>query len=72
MRASPTYSYGGNVYILQNNANGVPVTSIGATYAGLDASMMEFTCSSGLTQGNGTLVCLDNATSNYLQATAEL
>ena len=72
MRSTPTYSYSGNLYLLQNNANGVLVTSIGNTYAGLDGSMMEFTCASGLTQGQGTLVCIDNSISYYYQASAEL
>jgi hypothetical protein len=72
MRSTPSYSYGGNLYLLQNNANGVLVTSIGNVYAGLDASMLEFVCASGLTQGQATLVCIDNSLSYYLEASVEL
>lgn len=72
MRAAMTYSYGGNLYLLASDSSGLIVTSLSAIYAGLLSSMVQFGVSSGLVQGNGTLLCADNASTNYIQASAEL
>ncbi len=72
MRAAMSYSYSGNLYLLASNASGLAVTSIGSIYAGLLSSMVEFGVSAGLVSGNGTLLCADNAATNYIQASAEL
>ena len=72
MRAAMTYTYSGNLYLLASNASGLAVTSIGSIYAGLLSSMVQFGVSSGLVTGDGTLLCADNAATNYIQASAEL
>ena len=72
MRAAMTYSYGGTLYLLASNSSGLTVTSLSAIYAGLLSSMVQFGVSAGLVQGDGTLLCADNASTNYIQASAEL
>jgi len=73
MRTAPTYSYSGTLLLLNAVASGVTVTSLSSTQAGLLSSMIEFTASGGgLVGGDGTLVLADNATSNFIQASAEL
>jgi hypothetical protein len=73
MRTGPSYSYSGNLYMLQNNGNGVVVTNIGAIYAGLNSSMLQFNIgSNSVTQGDATLICIDNSASYYFDGFAEL
>jgi hypothetical protein len=73
MRTAPTYSYSGTLYVLNAVASGVTVTSLSNSQIGLLSSMIEFTASGGgLVGGNGTLVIADNASSNFIQASAEL
>jgi len=70
MRASPTYSYSGTLYIAQGSSSPA-ATAIAASYGGLDSGRADIT-SSGLTMGRGVMVITENGSSNFFQATAEL
>lgn len=70
MRASPTYSYSGTLYIAQGSSSPA-ATAIAASYGGLDFGRADIT-SSGLTMGRGVMVITNNSSSDFFQATAEL
>ena len=72
MRASPTASYSGTIYILGGGGGGIVVTSIAANYGGAQGAMIGFGVASGLTSGDGTLLVTNTGASNYFQASAEL
>ncbi len=70
MRAAPTMAVGGTL-TAQGGGVSFSVTVIGGTNTGTNASMVDFTVS-GATSGQGTVIYLNNAATNYLQASAEL
>jgi hypothetical protein len=70
MRASPTFSYNGTVYIGTTGARGI--TSIAANYGGLNSARLDTLVASGLTAGHGCILFTENGASNYIQASAEL
>jgi hypothetical protein len=70
MRAAPTMAVGGTL-TAQGGGVAFSVTVIGGTNTGTNASMVDFTVS-GATSGQGTVIYLNNAATNYLQASAEL
>ena len=73
MRTYPTFSYGGSLQIDNGGFVQSNVTSISGAYEGLDTSMLDFVASSGgLTAGRGCVVYCVNASTNFLQASAEL
>ena len=73
MRASPTYSINGTLYILNSTGSGQTVTSLGSNNAGLLTSGIEINVSGGgLTAGNGTNLIGNIGSSNYIQGSAEL
>jgi hypothetical protein len=72
MRASPTASYSGTIYILGGGGGGVTVTSLAANYGGAQGAMIAFGVASGLNSGYGTLLVTNTGASNYFQASAEL
>ena len=72
MRASPTTSYSGTIYLLNSTGSGIPVTAIASNYGGAQGAMIGFTVASGLTVGAGQLLVTNSAASNYFQASIEL
>jgi len=72
MRASPTASYSGTIYILNTTGAGTTVTSIAANYGGAQGAMIGFGVASGMTVGAGNLLITASGASNYFQASAEL
>jgi hypothetical protein len=73
MRTYPTFSYGGTLNIDNGGFVQAAVTSISGSYEGLDTSMLDFAASAGgLTTGRGCIVYCNNASTNFLQASAEL
>jgi len=74
MRASPSYSFSGNLYILQSNANGILLNALATTYAGLLSSMIDVNVSGTgyFNAGYATLLCVDNSGSYYFAGSAEL
>ena len=72
MRASPTASYSGTIYILNTTGAGTTVTSIAANYGGAQGAMIAFGVASGMTVGAGNLLITASGASNYFQASAEL
>ena len=73
MRASPTTSISGTLYILISNSSGVTVTSILVNYGGEQGAMMGMGVASGLTAGDGSLLITNNSGSaNSFNASAEL
>jgi hypothetical protein len=73
MRTYPTFSYGGTLNIDNGGFVQAAVTSISGSYEGLDTSMLDFAASAGgLTTGRGCIVYCTNASTNFLQASAEL
>jgi hypothetical protein len=72
MRASPTASYSGTIYILNTTGAGTTVTSIASNYGGAQGAMIGFGVASGMTVGAGNLLITASGASNYFQASAEL
>jgi hypothetical protein len=72
MRASPTASIAGTMYLLNNTGAGTTVTSIAANYGGAQGAMIAFGVASGLTVGAGNLLVTNTGAGNYFQASAEL
>jgi hypothetical protein len=73
MRASPTTSISGTLYILISTSAGVTVTSISVNYGGEQGAMMGMGVASGLTAGDGSLLITNNSGSaNSFNASAEL
>jgi hypothetical protein len=73
MRTYPTFSYGGTLQIDNGGFVQSNVTSISGAYEGLDTSMIDFAASGGgLTTGRGCVVYCSNASTDFLQASAEL
>ena len=73
MRATPTISFGGTVFLTDSVANGITVTSIAANYGNQTGGMLGVGVASGLTAGNGTIFITQNgSSSHFIQATAEL
>jgi hypothetical protein len=72
MRASPTASIAGTMYLLGTTGAGVTVTSIAANYGGAQGAMIAFGVASGMTVGAGNLLVTNTGAGNYFQASAEL
>jgi hypothetical protein len=73
MRAVPTISYGGTVFLTDSGANGVTVTSILAQYGTETGGMLAVGVASGITAGNATLFMTQSGSiSNFIQASIEL
>jgi hypothetical protein len=72
MRASPTASYSGTMYLLNTTGAGTTVTSLPSNYGGAQGAMISFGVASGLTVGAGNLLITNTGASNYFQASAEL
>jgi len=72
MRASPTASIAGTMYLLNTSGAGTTVTSIAANYGGAQGAMIAFGVASGLTVGAGNLLVTNTGAGNYFQASAEL
>ena len=72
MRASPTTTFGGTLYLINTVGSGIVVTSIAANYGGAQGAMISFGVASGLTAGAGQVLFTDSGASNYFQASAEL
>jgi hypothetical protein len=72
MRATPTITYTGTVYLTDSGANGVTVTSILAQYGSESGGMLAVGVASGLTAGNATLFMTAASSGNTIQASAEL
>ena len=72
MRATPTITYTGTVYLTDSGANGVTVTSILAQYGSESGGMLAVGVASGITAGNATLFMTAASSGNTLQASAEL
>jgi hypothetical protein len=72
MRATPTISYTGEVYLTDSGANGVTVTSILAQYGSESGGMLAVGVASGLTAGNATLFMTAASSGNTIQASIEL
>lgn len=70
MRTSPTYSFGGNINAY--NGAGNPTISIATPYPGLDSGMFDITFSGSMTAGTAIVVNVQNTSSDYFQASAEL
>jgi hypothetical protein len=72
MRATPTITYTGTVYLTDSGANGVTVTSILAQYGSESGGMLAVGVASGLTAGNATLFMTAASSGNTIQASIEL
>jgi hypothetical protein len=72
MRASPTASIAGTMYLLSTTGSGITVTSIAANYGGAQGAMIAFAVASGMTVGAGNLLVTNSGAGNYFQASAEL
>jgi len=72
MRAKPTLSYTGTLYVLNSAGSGLAVTSIASNYGNPMSAMVAFGVASGLTQGHGTVVITNNGSGQTFQANAEL
>jgi len=72
MRASPTTTFGGTLYLINTTGSGISVTSIASNYGGAQGAMIAFGVASGLTVGAGQLLFTNSGSSNYFQASAEL
>ena len=72
MRDIPTFSYTGEILLLNNIGNGIVITSLSASFANTVTAMLNFNVSSGMSSGNGTLAVTQNGTGNSFQADAEL
>ena len=72
MRAKPTLSQTGILFLLNSSGSGLTVTSISTNYGNAMSSMVAFGVASGLTQGHGTLLITNNASGQTFQANAEL
>jgi hypothetical protein len=72
MRASPTASIAGTMYLLNTTGAGTTVTSLAANYGGAQGAMIGFGVASGMTVGAGNLLITNTGASNYFQASAEL
>ena len=72
MRATPTISYTGTVYLTDSGANGITVTSIITQYGSESGGMLAVGVASGLTAGNATLFMTAASSGNTIQASAEL
>jgi hypothetical protein len=72
MRASPTASISGTLYILNNTGTGITITSLASNYGGSQSAMISFGVASGLTAGSGAVAITNSASSHYFQASAEL
>jgi hypothetical protein len=72
MRASPTASISGTLYILNNTGTGITITSLAVNYGGSQSAMISFGVASGLTAGSGAVMITNSASSHYFQASAEL
>jgi len=70
MRAAPTVSYSGTVY-LYGISNQV-VTALASGYAGYSSGRFDFTPTSTMTVGGGAILFTEASGTNYIQATAEL
>ena len=72
MRAKPTLSYTGTLYILNSAGSGIAITSIASNYGNAMSGMVSFGVASGLTQGHGTVLITNNGSGQTFQASAEL
>ena len=72
MRASPTASYSGTIYLINTTGSGIAVTSIASNYGGAQGAMIAFAVASGLSAGAGQLLITNTGASNYFQTSAEL
>jgi hypothetical protein len=72
MRASPTTSYAGTVYLINITGSGVAITSIASNYGGAQGAMIGFGVATGVISGAGQLLFTASGASNYFQASAEL
>jgi hypothetical protein len=69
MRATPTFSISSDLYIA---VAGFPsITAIGANYANQYSARVEFTTSTSVA-GYGGSVALNNVTTSFIAASAEL
>ena len=71
MRATPTFSYSGTVYIHVTSGSSA-VSSIGGQYCGLDSSRLDINSSSSTTAGFGAVLFTDSTSTSAIQASSEL
>jgi len=71
MRAAPTFSYNGTIYA-HGTSTSPSISSIAATYAGLDSSRLDLNTSASATAGFGTALFTEASTTDFLQASVEL
>jgi len=72
MRAKPTLSQTGTLFLLNSAGSGQIVTSISTNYGNAMSGMVAFGVASGLTQGHGNILITNNGSGQTLQANAEL
>ena len=70
MRSAPTLSYSGTVYVY--GISNQTITSISASYAGNSSGRFDFVPNSIMTVGGGAILFTEQASTNFVQATAEI
>jgi hypothetical protein len=70
MRARPTYSYGGTVYVVAGSSIGI-VSAIGGANSTLSSATVDLT-TTGLPVGNGAISYPASGLTNFVEAGAEL
>jgi hypothetical protein len=70
MRATPTVSYSGTVYVF--GISNQIVTAISSSYAGNFSGRFDFTPTSTMTVGGGAILFTEQTGTNFVQASAEL
>ena len=70
MRARPTYSYGGTVYVVAGSSIGI-VSAIGGSNSTLSSATVDLT-TTGLPVGNGAISYPASGLTNFVEAGAEL
>ena len=70
MRARPTYSYGGTVYVVAGSSVGI-VSAIGGSNSTLSSATVDLT-TTGLPVGNGAISYPASGLTNFVEAGAEL
>jgi hypothetical protein len=70
MRAAPTVSYSGTVYVF--GISNQTVTAISSSYAGNFSGRFDFTPTSTMTTGGGAILFTEQTGNNYVQGSAEL
>jgi hypothetical protein len=70
MRAAPTVSYSGTVYVY--GISNQTVTAISSSYAGSFSGRFDFTPTATMTVGGGAILFTEQTGTNFVQATAEL